>query len=494
MIILLFLFSLLLCLFLCPPFYLWFLSPFFLFPLFLIIEKSKGFLTFFIFGIFYYTYHLFWLINLSKIVPEVKFILPIGLILLILIESSFLGICGSLSKKFLNSSLSFIFIPSFFTGIEFFRNLFEIAFPWAPFYLSWVKNIEGIQIIEITGPFFLTFFIVFLNLLFYNFFKKRNIFYLAIFLFFIIINQIYGNFRIRKPFEGERVKVAIYQPNLSLYLSYSEEMEEGFKIYKELAESISGFNPYISLWPESALPGNILYNPFIYSYVSDFSKKENTYLFLGGQDKVQGKIYNTVFLFSPYGDVISRYYKIKLVPFGEAIPYDEKFGFLRKINFGEGDFSRGKILEPLKAGKYLCGTLICYESIFPEMSRLLVKNGAQVILNLTSDGWYGKSLGPLEHRDLFVFRAVETRRYLLRSARMGISCVIDPYGRIVEQRGLFKKGIIKAIVKMPPRNYKTIYVRMGDVFGKGGLIILILTLISSGAGKIFFRKHYSGNL
>lgn len=477
MVLLLFLFAFFLVLFSGPPLYVWFLSLFFLFPLFFIIEKKKGFLTFFLFGLLYYAYHLFWLINLSNIVPEIKLILPFGLLLLILLESSFLGICGILTKKFLNSPFSLVLIPSFFTGLEFFRTLFEIAFPWSPFYLSWVKNLAGIQIIEITGPFFITFLIVLLNLLFYKFFKTKEFLYLIFFLLLPAINQIYGHLRMKKPFSGERVKVAIYQPNLSLYLSYNQEMEMGFKVYKELSDSIKGFNPYISLWCESSVPGNLLYNPFVYSYVREFAKAQRTYLFLGAQDRIKGKVYNTVFLFSPHGELLSRYYKVKLVPFGEAIPYDEKFEALRKIDFGEGDFSRGKLLKPMKAGKYLCGALICYESIFPEMSRILVKKGAQVILNLTSDGWYGKTLGPLEHRDLFVFRAVETRRYLLRSARMGISCVIDPYGRVIEERKLFKKGIIRAVIKMPPWNYKTIYVRLGDVTGWASLGILVMAML-----------------
>ncbi|MEO0276217.1 MAG: nitrilase-related carbon-nitrogen hydrolase, partial [candidate division WOR-3 bacterium] len=94
-----------------------------------------------------------------------------------------------------------------------------------------------------------------------------------------------------------------------------------------------------------------------------------------------------------------------------------------------------------------------------------------------SDGWYGKTIGPIEHRDLFIFRAIETRRYLLRSARTGISCIIDPYGRIIEERGLFKKGIIKGIIKVPERDYKTIYVKYGEITGRISLFILIVSII-----------------
>jgi len=479
MIIILFIFSILLSILSSTPFYIWQLSLIFLLPLFLILEKYRGFLTFFIFGLFYYTYHLFWLLNLSKIVPEIKYILPIGLLILIIIESGMLGICGILTKKFLNSKFSFILIPSFFAGIEYFRNLFEIAFPWAPFYLFWVKNLRGIQIIEITGPFFITFLIVFLNLLLYNFLKKRNFSYILIFILIILLNQIYGIFSLKKEFKGKEIKVAIYQPNLYLYLSYDEEIKEGFKTYKELSDSIKGFNPLISLWPESSLPGNLRFNPFIKEFVKEFAIKEKTYIFLGSQDKEDKKIYNTVFLVSPEGEIISKYHKVKLVPFGEAIPYDEKFDFLKKIDFGEGNFSRGKNLSPLKIGDYLFGTLICYESIFPELSRNLVLKGAQAILNLTSDGWYGKTIGPIEHRDLFIFRSIETRRYLLRSARTGISCIIDPFGKILYERGLFKKGIIKAKIILPDKNYKTFYVKYGEIFGKFSSSILILSIFIS---------------
>ena len=125
------------------------------------------------------------------------------------------------------------------------------------------------------------------------------------------------------------------------------------------------------------------------------------YLLFGNADSRKGVPYNTAFLISPQGFIVDYYDKIHLVPFGEWLPYEDKIKFLQKLDFGEGDFGCGKrytiFKVPYDGKKAKFGVLICFESIFPYLSRNFVKKGAEFLVNITNDGWFGKSLGPKEH-------------------------------------------------------------------------------------------------
>ncbi|HKB86214.1 MAG TPA: apolipoprotein N-acyltransferase, partial [Ignavibacteriaceae bacterium] len=187
------------------------------------------------------------------------------------------------------------------------------------------------------------------------------------------------------------------------------------------------------------------------------------------------RTYNAIFLFSPYTREIQKYGKMKLVPFGERVPFVDTFPFLGDlIKWGVGitGWNVGKdtvvFNVPLKikndTGKQdtleLNG-LVCYESIYPDFVASFVDKGAQLITVVTNDSWYGNSSGPYQHKEMSVLRAVENRRSVLRAANGGISCYIDPLGITKVQSKMFTKDII--VQDVPVETGKTFYTRTHSV-------------------------------
>jgi apolipoprotein N-acyltransferase len=155
------------------------------------------------------------------------------------------------------------------------------------------------------------------------------------------------------------------------------------------------------------------------------------------QEARKVNFFNSALLLQPDGSFAGKYYKSHLVPFGEYIPLKKYLPFLAPLVEAVGDFSFGTIEQPLIRQEARAGVLICFESVFPELSRKWVAAGANVLVNLTNDAWYGKSSAPWHSLAMSVLRAVETRRSLIRSANTGISAFVTPLGTITHQSELF---------------------------------------------------------
>ena len=185
--------------------------------------------------------------------------------------------------------------------------------------------------------------------------------------------------------------------------------------------------------------------------------------------------YNRVFLIDSNGTISDDYNKSHLVPFGEYVPFKRWIPFLGKMVKHVGDFSTGVAGDTLTWRQHKIGALICYELIFPYLARSAVQNGAHLLINVTNDAWYGRTSVPYQHFSLAIFRAIETRRALVRSANTGISGFIDPLGRIVSQTALFEDAVLTQDV--PLMGDQTLYVKRGDFFAIActiaGLILIL---------------------
>jgi len=177
-----------------------------------------------------------------------------------------------------------------------------------------------------------------------------------------------------------------------------------------------------------------------------------------------------VYLFSPRGHIVGVYHKVRLVPFGEYVPPWGRHPFLQRYPIRSHDFCPGRGHYPLKMGRLHLGPVICFESIFPEISRGLVQHGADVIAVVTSDAWSGHSPELQQHLQASVLRAAETARPVVRAASTGITCLIAPGGRVVEQAPRYASTAVAGTV--PLSNLTTPYVRWGDapVFAFIGLM------------------------
>jgi apolipoprotein N-acyltransferase len=183
--------------------------------------------------------------------------------------------------------------------------------------------------------------------------------------------------------------------------------------------------------------------------------------------------HNRAYLVSDHGEVLAHYDKIELVPFGEYVPARALLGFfVNRVVEGFGDMVPGKdqTLFEFKGAKL--GILICYESIFPDFTRREVNLGADVLVNITNDAWYGESSAPYQVLAMAALRSVETKVPMVRAANTGFSALIEPSGRITERTPLFKRGT--TIVDVSWRPVRTLYTMVGDLFAE---ICVVLTAI-----------------
>jgi apolipoprotein N-acyltransferase len=186
--------------------------------------------------------------------------------------------------------------------------------------------------------------------------------------------------------------------------------------------------------------------------------------------------YDSASLFAADGNYAGRYDKIHLVPWGEYTPYPAVFGFVHKLTEGIGAMTRGHVRSVYTTRGHAYGTFICYESIFGTEVREFAKNGAEVLVNISDDGWYGDSGAPWQHLNMARMRAIENRRWLLRDTNTGITTAIDPYGRMAAQAPRHVRAAFAF-----PFDYTqgtTFYTRHGDWFA---WLCALLTLAALGA-------------
>ncbi len=297
------------------------------------------------------------------------------------------------------------------------------------------------------------------------------------------------------------IKVSIIQGNIpSLQRWEPISKEENVKIYLDLTKKAAKSKPELVVWPESAISTYLRldepiqktllnYHPHLFPPPSmgrtlEFSsppplrgrmekggelvKKKSFYLLAGSLDRRERKDYNSAFLISPQGEIEQSYDKVHLVPYGEYI-LGGKFPPLRRFVIKAAgfipDFSPGKNYTIFSLPKGNFATLICFEDIFPELSRRFTKKGANFLVNITNDSWFGDS-GASQHFAAAVLRAVENRRHLLRAANTGISGIVAPSGRILKKveengRALFVSGFL--IEEIEPTSSLSFYTRFGDI-------------------------------
>jgi apolipoprotein N-acyltransferase len=193
------------------------------------------------------------------------------------------------------------------------------------------------------------------------------------------------------------------------------------------------------------------------------------------------KVFNSAGLVNPQGEWVARYDKIHLVPFGEYLPFPKLFAFAGGLTKEVGEFQRGISRAPLDAGGQRLAIFICYESIFPDEVRQGPLQGAQVLVNISNDGWYGDSGAWKQHLQQTQMRAIENDRWLLAATNTGMTASIDPYGRIVVATP--RKIRTALAVPYALNSGTTIYTRHGDWFA------YLCAIISAGAllARFVFR-------
>ena len=241
--------------------------------------------------------------------------------------------------------------------------------------------------------------------------------------------------------------------------------------------------PTLIVWPESPAPFYTS-DPLFRDAISELAREGHAWVVTGSlgvrnatQTSAQAtELYNSAALISPDGTWTERYDKVHLVPFGEFVPFRKVFSFAAGLTQQVGDFNRGSSRQPLHAGDQKLGTFICYESVFPDEVRQFVQNGAQVLVNISNDGWYGDSGAYAQHLNQSRMRAIENGRWLLLDTNTGVTASIDPYGRIVAR--LPRKVRSTLLARYALTDVTTFYTRHGDWFPYLCAIISLIVLLT----------------
>jgi apolipoprotein N-acyltransferase len=431
--------------------------PFF-FAIACLKNKFKVFVFSYLEGILFWLFTVYWLVYVTFL----------GYFLLVLYLGLYFAIFGLFFYKFKeNNFLNIFFLSSLWVIEEFLRSYLFTGFGWALLGYSQYKNLALIQLADIGGVWLVSFLVMAVNLNLYYLFQEtliKKTKYILCILFLIGITLLYGYYQlfsvsIRSEFPRQSFKISLIQANIPQEIKW-KILERDFILnkYFSLTKKALKDNPDLVIWSEASLPCVLEEEPIYFERVKDFVKEDKINLLLGAVTYRNGLYYNSAILVSADGEIIERYDKIHLVPFGEYIPLRKIFGFLETI-VPIGDFAKGNDYTVFKLSTSNYGlptafsVLICFEDIFPEISQEFVKRGAGFLVNITNDAWFKKSPAAYQHLSASVFRAVENRRFIVRCANTGISGFILPTGKIkavVEDKKknpLFVEGFISQRIK-----------------------------------------------
>lgn len=474
-----------------PPLHLGFLAWFGFIPLihvFLNVKASQAAKFAFLASITANFISLYWIGLNSGAGFLPVFASLVGAILYLGIFWSGLGYFVAYVEK--RSSKGLIALPFAWVAMEFIRSLGVLGFPWINLGLTQTEYLPLIQIADTTGSYGISFWIVLINIGFYLAViskDKRKYLIITSLIFLLVLS--FGLIRINtiEDVNSKPIAIAITQSNISPDEKWEpESREENFKLMHGLLDSALNLNPDLVLWPESAVPAYLRLSSYRRNPIVAKLAKFNIPLLSGTVDRVidknrEKKYYNSTIFIKPDGSV-KMYNKIHLVPFAEYIPLSGKFPSLKKLNFGQGNFTPGEEYTVFELDSIKFSNIICYESSMPKLVRNFVKNGAQFITIQANDGWLGKSAGPYQHFELAKLRAIENRVPIVRCANTGISGVINSVGIVEQKISLGEKAIIKAEI-FPAQNL-TFYTKYGEVFAMICIIIVLIIYASVWINRI----------
>ena len=289
------------------------------------------------------------------------------------------------------------------------------------------------------------------------------------------------------------LRVAAVQSNVPQTQKFDPQFTRRiFDQFRRLSEIALRSNPPPDLlvWPESSMPGPVLADQESYKFVMDLAASADTDLLLGTIDVDQQDVYNAALLVSDGGEHVQVYRKIHLVAFGEYVPGRHTVPLLAQIvgNQVPADFKAGK--EPtvftLTNSEIHVAPLICFEDTIGELTRQFVlpnetSPGANLIVDVTNDGWFQRSAGSHQHLANAIFRCAETRRPMIRAANTGVTCFINQFGRVTQMLrddtgSTFTEGVLTGEIKVPTEQELTFYVRHGELFAKMCAVITLIAI------------------
>lgn len=475
-----------------PPYEITSLAWFAFLPLFMAIKdggyRASWWLSY-LSGLVFFGCLLSWLVNVT--IP--------GTILLVAFLSLFYGFFGLAASFIIKRKMDLMVIPFIWVVVEFVRGNLFTGFPWGLLAYSQYDNTNIIQIADLTGSYGVSFLIMAFNvgLFAVAIRSKRKISYLMLPLLFMLLATTYGVYKMQNINYTKTAEISVVQGNIPQRMKWDEEYARGIITkYTDLTEQAASIGPDLVIWPETSYP-YLVPDGVEVEEIKVLTEALHVPILAGLVYSKGDMLYNSAVLFKRSGEYEDIYFKNHLVPFGEYIPFEDKIGFLRGyIDKPIGNYGRGKdkVLFPLNSFEdriepdgsrvrelnfLKFGVLICFEDVFPYISREYVNKGADFLVNMTNDAWFGETAAAKQHLIASVFRAVENRVPVVRAANTGISAFIDPFGRVTSMVGsrdedIFITGFDSNYIR--PISARRFYTYYGDVFVYFCAFMIVLLL------------------
>jgi len=452
-------------------------------------NAKRGFLLGYACGILWYAGTCYWVFNTMKQYGGIGTLGAFGLLILFclylaLYHGAFGLILSLLARKSLR--LALIGAPFTWVAVELARARIS-GFPWDLLGTTQVDNIPLARVATFAGVYGMSFEIMIVNTAVAAAFvvprhRRRSLLMVSCLAAFLLQAARW----VPAPAFPTDHRAALVQENVPVLEGTDWTRQYFDDTLVDLSHITLGAaaqaHPNLIVWPESPAP---FYtgDPLFRNAVTQMASTARAWMVIGSigvanaemSQRQPTHVFNSATLISPNGEWDGRYDKIHLVPFGEYVPFKEWLGFAGGLTKEVGDFSRGTSRDPLQAGDEKLGIFICYESVFPDEVRQFAENGAQVLVNISNDGWYGDSGAYAQHLKQARMRAVENARWLLRDTNTGVTAAIDPYGRVVARSGIFEQvGMVEEVRFLSTR---TMYARIGDVAAYASIIITLVALV-----------------
>jgi apolipoprotein N-acyltransferase len=476
-----------------PPVSLWFLAWVSLVPLLISVRSlsfGSAFRRAWWAGLVFNACLLYWIALNSGTSLVIAFASFFGLLLVLPLYWAFFGsLWAFLYRQW--GHWAALSLPAVWVGLEIIKNAPEVGFPWLELGLTQVNLPAVTQLAELGGIRLVSVWVVTANVLVYFYLQKRTraSYILGVFL---LGSVIWGAWRLHHlPDPGPPVTAAVIQGNIDPAVKWRQSPDSSLAVYENLTrQAAEQADLDLVVWPETAAPVYLGHQTRYQRRLRQLAKKLDVAILTGAShyefrsDKSDDyDRYNSAFFFPASGDAVQRYDKIRLVPFGERVPFQSWFPRLGELNFGQAEFTPGKRYTVFRLGNGIgISAQICFESIFGSQTRRFILNGSRVLFNLTNDGWYGRSSGPYQHAALVRFQCIATRTPLLRAANTGISLAADRTGGVIKKLPLGQRGFF--IVTIPSAGEEaTFFVRYGEIIPRLlALIALLLLLVT------FFKR------
>jgi len=366
--------------------------------------------------------------------------------------------------------------PPLWVGLEWLRSWFFIGFPWASLGYSQYRYHDLVQMAEVTGVYGISAVLVLFNAVAVAVLAERGPGLrrlapaLVLLTLVVTVLPLAGRRRVAALADraAGHVRVALVQGNVEQDHKWDPAyQDETLARYRQLTRATLAAHPDLVVWPETATPFFFQEPGPLRQEILDLAAESRASLLFGSPAYLQNRAgalqeLNRAYLVSPDGREVATYDKIQLVPFGEYVPFQSVLFFVQRLVVAIGDVVPGSdpTVFQIPAGRF--GVLICYEDIFPALTRRFVAGGADFLVNVTNDAWFGRTSAPYQHLAQATLRAVEYRVPLVRVANTGISAVVDPDGRIRWQGPLYQ--VVEHVEEVAWPGVRTFYTRFGDVF------------------------------